>query len=248
MKILSFDTSSSAIQLALLDGSHPVLERYLEPAKKNRQESASLLLPSIDAALKEVGWDKRDIDVVCVGVGPGSFTGVRVSVITARSLGQALNLPVVGISSLEAISFAAARPCAVIMAAGSDKFFAAAYEDAKDGQTVTLVSPFCDGIDVLKNKLEGVKPWLVDVPSQYSIEQSGQACHPYPEVKNMATLGALLTSDRLSLKGAGRASGETRQTLLAKHPWQSVVPLYLRNPSVTLKANHGITNTAPDPC
>ena len=127
MRILSFDTSSSSVHLSLLASPgapgdarlHAAVERVIAPASADRLEVASLIYPGIDTALRDAGWSKHDLSLIVVGTGPGSFTGIRVAVIVARTLCQTLKLPLLGISSLEAYGFAAGTPCAVVLSAGS---------------------------------------------------------------------------------------------------------------------------------
>jgi tRNA threonylcarbamoyladenosine biosynthesis protein TsaB len=67
-------------------------------------KQSDLLFPLLTRLLKKAGVTKNKIGLLIVDVGPGSFTGVRVGVATARALGQALSVPVVGVDSLEAIA------------------------------------------------------------------------------------------------------------------------------------------------
>lgn len=66
---------------------------------------ADLLIPTLNSQLEKTKQNKKDIACVAVDIGPGSFTGVRVGVSAARALGQSLRIPVVGVSSLEAMAF-----------------------------------------------------------------------------------------------------------------------------------------------
>lgn len=249
MKILSFDTSGQAMHIALLEDRAPVFELERPPAVQNRQESASMLLPCIDEALNQVGWSKQDLSLVVVGAGPGSFTGVRVAVVTARAMGQALNLAVAAVSSLEVIAFAGTRPCAVVMPAGAGKAFAASYQDLGLELVCPKEAPFCAAVEDVESRLQECRQWLVDEEMRLVLRlNERQDSLSFPQIKNIATLGAILTHDRLSLKGVLPEAGKTKQALIAAFPWQSVVPLYLRSPSVTIKADHGITNKANDAC
>jgi tRNA threonylcarbamoyl adenosine modification protein YeaZ len=66
---------------------------------------SDLLIPELTTVLKRSRLKKSDLDAIVVDVGPGSFTGVRVGVSAARALAQGLDLPLVGVSSLEALAF-----------------------------------------------------------------------------------------------------------------------------------------------
>ena len=71
---------------------------------------AERLFPMLQEILDEAGADWRDLDVVSVGVGPGNFTGIRISVSAARGLALGLGVPAVGVTSLEAVAHGIARP------------------------------------------------------------------------------------------------------------------------------------------
>jgi tRNA threonylcarbamoyl adenosine modification protein YeaZ len=76
-----------------------------------RASHARTLLEDLDALLRQGGAHQRDVDALAVGVGPGSFTGVRVGLAVARGLALALDVPAAGVSTLDAL--AAGAPGAV---------------------------------------------------------------------------------------------------------------------------------------
>jgi tRNA threonylcarbamoyladenosine biosynthesis protein TsaB len=78
-----------------------MLAEYNLQVKKTHSER---LLPLIAALLNDVGLTPSDLDAVAVATGPGSFTGVRIGLATAKALGQALNIPLVGVPTLEALA------------------------------------------------------------------------------------------------------------------------------------------------
>lgn len=100
MKVLSFDTSSQALSLALLEDEQLQGELTLN-VKKNHSIS---LMPSIDFLMQQVGWQPSDLDRIAVAQGPGSYTGLRVAVATAKTLAYSLKIDLVGLSSLQAIA------------------------------------------------------------------------------------------------------------------------------------------------
>ena len=109
MRILGFDTStpSTAVGLMLEDGS--VLSAYEHPDAGARPGHQARLLPLASELLDRAGFDWRTIDRVAVGVGPGTYTGLRVGVASARSLAQSLGAQIVGVSSAQALAHAALR-------------------------------------------------------------------------------------------------------------------------------------------
>jgi tRNA threonylcarbamoyladenosine biosynthesis protein TsaB len=95
-KTLAIDTSSYVMGLAVTEG-----ERTLGELTTNIKKNHSIrLMPAIEALMKEVGVKAKDLNRIVVANGPGSYTGVRIGVTTAKTMAWALNIPVVGVSSL----------------------------------------------------------------------------------------------------------------------------------------------------
>src|SRR5690606_3486786 len=101
MILLAIDTAASLCAACIHDTDAGERGREVRDLGKGHAEH---LIEVIDAALAQAGLGYRDLDAIAVSVGPGSFTGVRVGVATARGLALALKLPAVGISTLEALA------------------------------------------------------------------------------------------------------------------------------------------------
>jgi tRNA threonylcarbamoyladenosine biosynthesis protein TsaB len=102
MLILAFDTATEVATSALVADGEVLGERV---------SRASTLLEDVDALLRRGGTQSDAVDALAVGIGPGSFTGVRIGLATARGLALALGIPVAGVSTLAAL--AAGAPGAV---------------------------------------------------------------------------------------------------------------------------------------
>ena len=101
MKILGIDTSTPIGSVAVIDGDNLVAEHTLNIV----QAHSSRLMPAIDGILKWSDITADDLDGCAVGIGPGSFTGIRIGVATIKSLCYALDKPIVGVSTLEAVAY-----------------------------------------------------------------------------------------------------------------------------------------------
>lgn len=101
--LLAFDTATQLVSVALHDGERVVVELSSDQPMKHGEH----LAPLIARSLEEAGIVRQDLTAVAVGVGPGPFTGLRVGVVTARTLGFVLDVPVYGVCSLDAIALEA---------------------------------------------------------------------------------------------------------------------------------------------
>jgi tRNA threonylcarbamoyl adenosine modification protein YeaZ len=106
--LLAFDTATPAITAAVYDGERVLAESMTLDARRHGE----LLMPAITSVLGQAGAAVQDVTAVVTGTGPGPYTGLRVGVVTARVLGAALDVPVYGVCTLDAIARAAAGPAA----------------------------------------------------------------------------------------------------------------------------------------
>ncbi|WGL53273.1 tRNA (adenosine(37)-N6)-threonylcarbamoyltransferase complex dimerization subunit type 1 TsaB [Nocardioides sp. BP30] len=102
--LLAFDTATPQVSVALHDGERTVVELASDRAMKHGEQ----LAPLIAAALEQAGAVRQDLTAVAVGAGPGPFTGLRVGLVTARTLAYALDIPVYAACSLDVIAVEAA--------------------------------------------------------------------------------------------------------------------------------------------
>jgi tRNA threonylcarbamoyladenosine biosynthesis protein TsaB len=126
MRVLAFDTATTATTVALADGDS-VQELRDDPPAGARPRHTSRLMPLMAELLAQAGWDWTHVDRLAVGIGPGTFTGLRIGVATARALAQARGLELVGVSTLESLSLNSAgdNVCAVLDARRGEVFAAA---------------------------------------------------------------------------------------------------------------------------
>jgi len=113
MLILAFDTATDVATSALVSDDEVVGERT---------SRAVTVLEDIDALLRQAGAHTRELDAIAVGIGPGSFTGIRIGLATARGLALALGVPVAGVSTLDALAAGAPEALPVIDARRGEVF------------------------------------------------------------------------------------------------------------------------------
>ena len=217
MKLLAIETATDACSCALrIDGD--CLSRYqLAP-----RQHAELALSMVDALLTEAGVRLRDLDGLAYGRGPGSFTGVRIAVGVAQGLAFGATLPVVGVSSLQALAQRTRREhgerhvLSAFDARMSEVYWAAYVEDQG------IMSPVTD---------EGVfAPDRVPIPKVFGewfgvgdgwgaheetlgrrVDVKGSCASIYPHATDVATLGVV-----------GFERGEAG-------PAEQALPVYLRD-------------------
>jgi tRNA threonylcarbamoyladenosine biosynthesis protein TsaB len=139
MTIVGFDTSTAATSACVLRGDGeafehvPAPERLLEPPGHSRE-----LLPAVAELMERAGVGWGDVAALAVGVGPGTFTGLRIGVASARALATAARVPVHPVSSLGALAAGIGEALALpLIDAKRGELFAALFEDGNQ-----VVEPF----------------------------------------------------------------------------------------------------------
>lgn len=158
MKILAFDTATEATAVALwLDGA--ALEARDDPPPGTRPRHAGKLLVLIAELLERgrVGW--TELDRIAVGVGPGTFTGLRIGIATARGLARARDIPLVGVSTLRSLALNAETvegvdAAAAVIDARRGEVFAAAWST---GAGRPLLRPRAIAPTELARELDGLR-------------------------------------------------------------------------------------------
>ncbi|MCB0908183.1 MAG: tRNA (adenosine(37)-N6)-threonylcarbamoyltransferase complex dimerization subunit type 1 TsaB [Nocardioidaceae bacterium] len=203
--LLAFDTATPLVTAAIHDG-HGVLVDHVAAAPLKHGEQ---LAPLIERCLVDAGLTRLDLTAIAVGVGPGPFTGLRVGLVTARTLAHVLEIPVYGVCTLDVMAVEA-----VDMGSVDGEFLVATDARRKE---VYLASYDAEGVRVAGPVV--VKP--------------DEAATALPVVGEGAVLypGAFPTGRGPSRPGAGwlaRIVAEERAELLDPEP------LYLRRPDAAV--------------
>ncbi len=102
MKYLCIDTTTKVTALALAEDDHLVAEGFLHTTRNHSER----LIPMLDQLLGASAWRLKDLDLIGVVRGPGSFTGIRIGIATAQGLAQVLKIPLLSVLSLKALAWA----------------------------------------------------------------------------------------------------------------------------------------------
>ncbi|HET6531367.1 MAG TPA: tRNA (adenosine(37)-N6)-threonylcarbamoyltransferase complex dimerization subunit type 1 TsaB [Actinoplanes sp.] len=132
MLVLGLDTATPASTVAVAEVTGAGLHGLAERRTVDPRAHGELLAPQIHATLVAAGIRPGDLDAIVAGVGPGPFTGLRVGLATAASMGQALSIPTYGVCSLDALGLAAG-PGRVLVATDARRreVYYATYSDGK---------------------------------------------------------------------------------------------------------------------
>ncbi len=170
--LLTFDTSSPSVSVALLGGAEGSAgdEVLVELTSEQEMRHGEQLAPLIEQALEQAGASRLDLTAIGVGVGPGPFTGLRVGLVTARTLGAVLDIPVYGVCSLDALAVQAVagghlqEPFVVATDARRKEVYLASY----DATATRLSGPAVDKPESVATDLPVVGEGAVLYPDHFS--------------------------------------------------------------------------------
>ncbi|MCY1126188.1 tRNA (adenosine(37)-N6)-threonylcarbamoyltransferase complex dimerization subunit type 1 TsaB [Frigidibacter sp. RF13] len=146
--ILAFDTSAAHCAAALVLGDKILSERT-EPMATGQAER---LFPMLEEMLDGAGCRWADLTAIGVGIGPGNFTGVRLSVSAARGLSLSLGVPTVGVSSLEALVHGVDEPCIASLDARQGRLYVQLFCPAH------VAAPVLCDLDTLPDMPAAIRP------------------------------------------------------------------------------------------
>lgn len=162
--LLAIDTATPAVTAGVVRFTGDVVETLAERVTVDPRAHAERLTPNIVVALSEAGITVDQLDAVVVGCGPGPFTGLRVGMATAAAFGHALNVPVYGVCSLDAIAAGTAGDVLVVTDARRREVYWGRYRDGVrvDGPAVNAAVDVPDGAHAVAGSPEQTE--LFDLP------------------------------------------------------------------------------------
>ena len=208
MLLLAFDTATPAVTAALHDGSRVLAADTVVSSRRHGE----LLAAMIEKVLAGGGAARADLDAVGVGTGPGPYTGLRAGLVTARVLGSALGVPVIGVCTLDVIARAAAPAAEGLeFIVATDARRKEVYWARYDPQARRIGGPAVDHpAELVTAGLTASSPVAGQGPVLYP-ELSGDPIPPcYPEAAHLAEIAA--------------------ERLAEGFPFPPAEPLYLRRP------------------
>lgn len=157
MLLLALDTSSKSGSVALFYGNQFLLSHEVEGSGK----SAAQLTPTIQSVLNESAFSISDLHYLAVATGPGSFTGIRVGVVTAKVMAYSLGCQVVGVNSMAAIALDALEDAGIssvcaVMDAQRRQLFACQFTAPKS--TGTVPGSSSPNLPVVRRPIEIIEP------------------------------------------------------------------------------------------
>jgi len=221
-KLLAIDTSTEQCSVAVLrDGSLSARE------SQESKSHARVLLPMVDKLLRSANMELLDLDAILVGLGPGSFTGVRIGVSIAQGLAYGVECPLLGTSSLEVLAKLLTVPpidagqCLIpCLDARMSEVYWAVYQQQTDGFR-ELVSPRVTSPEVFNDYIDTIGPFI-GAGHGWALSEV--------RAKNYGDKGRIYTGRLPHAEGLMMLWGEKFEPLYQTRNCPSQIePLYLRN-------------------
>ena len=182
MKIIAIDSSGLVASVAVATEDRLIAEYTIDFKKTHSQT----LLPMLDEIARMIELDMSTVDAVAVAAGPGSFTGLRIGSATAKGLGLALNIPIIAVPTVDALSMNAYGVSDVvcpIMDARRNQVYTGYYEfDGKCEKPIVIKEQFAEDISVVCHELNSIGRsvlFLGDAVPVYEEEIKKELTVPY---------------------------------------------------------------------
>jgi tRNA threonylcarbamoyladenosine biosynthesis protein TsaB len=169
MNLLALDTSTLSLSVAICRDGHDPIERTF----RTHRGHSPRLLSTVAELLGEASLTAQDIDLIAVGLGPGSFTGLRIGLACAKGLCFANECEVIGVGSLEAIALGARtrgeETLVTAVDARKSEVYAAAWRFDSNGEPVAVIEPGAFGPALLAERLAELDGPLVGAGNGFAL-------------------------------------------------------------------------------
>jgi tRNA threonylcarbamoyl adenosine modification protein YeaZ len=218
--VLVVDSSTPAVTAALVEVTADEVVLRAERRTVDARAHGELLAPQIAAVLAEAGARPADLAALVAGLGPGPFTGLRVGLVTAASMGQVLAIPTYGVGSLDALGRAAGTGQRVLAATDARRreIYWAVYDELGE----RVAGPAVDTPAVVAGR-------AVELAAGVGV---GEGAQRYAETLRLPVWAEPTFPSAYAL--AELAAGRVR----AGTPGERLIPLYLRRPDAVAASTH----------
>jgi len=233
MFVLGIETATRAAGAAVVNEDRLVAERFVN----NRKTHSQNLLPMIQQVLEDTGISPRELGGIAVSGGPGSFTGLRIGMAAAKSMAQVLQIPVVGVSTLEALAWninGAEGLICPVLDARKQEVYTCLYA-SREGRPVPVTEPQALSLPELISLLESVDE---------AITLLGDGVPVYGAELCRALAGKVRCAGRINLFSRAAGVAELGRHMIAEGlagDLFNLQPVYIRRPEaeVAWERKHG---------
>lgn len=229
MKILSIDTASNICGVSILEDTKLICNLDTDTGRTHSEK----LMPMIEQAFNKTNLSLKDIDLIICDIGPGSFTGIRIGVATVKAFNDSLNIPCMGVSSLETLAYNLKNDinqneiiCSILDCKNNNCYFAA-YEKKND-ILVNLIEPQAESVEACLSIFNNYCEDTLENPSIYFVGDGSEIyknliLENFSDAKFASTDLNNLNSYSLGLAGLDNF----KAGLIS---YEDVLPLYLKKP------------------
>ena len=228
MKILSIDTASNICGVSILEDDKLICNLDTDTGRTHSEN----LMPMIEQAFNKTNLSLKNIDLITCDIGPGSFTGIRIGVATTKAFNDSLNIPCIGISSLEALAYNLKDNinendaiCSIIDCKNDNCYFAL-YEK-KNNILEILIEPQVESVE---DCLSILKSYCEDTLGHPSIYFIGDGSEIYKNLVQETFSDAKFASDDLNNLNSYSLGLAGLNHFNNGSISEEVLPLYLKKP------------------
>lgn len=225
MKILSIDTASNICGVSILEDTTLICQLDQNTGRTHSEN----LMPMIQQAFNQTGLKLTDINLLVCDKGPGSFTGIRIGIATVKAFHDSLEIPCIGVSSLEALSYAITSDglIACLLDCKNDNCYFGLYE-RKNGMITELIEPQAETVE---SALTILNTYYSDNFGNTSITFVGDASIIYQKsIKDIFSTANFATEEKNNLDSYNLGLAGLNKFHFSDNDKEDILPLYLKKP------------------